>query len=287
MPPFTLPPEAPLPPPIDPVSIVLDIVGFILRALGFGSVNLKPLASAVNTTWTNLVFTSTFLYNTVRSIFDFLRKLLAILVDGLKHIISDILHGHLLNVLKDLQAMFHALQQLFKPIIDFLATLRGWYYKYIFRWIKAVEEILSRVRVILALFRILGAKWAAKLDADIARIQGYLATFNQAIVGTLNSITTWLTLAIDPAGVIRGGFFRDTLFSSVLDVRKAATFGDDRAFTASEAQHNADDKALITSPAGIATRNADGSVTLSDAAKRISDSANGALDYYGRAPVLH
>lgn len=287
MPPFTLPSETPLPPPIDPVSIVLDIVGFILRILGVGGVDLKPLAQAVNTTWSNLVFTSSFLYNALRSIFDFLRKLVAILVEGLRHVISDILHGHLLAVLKDLQAMFHALHVLFQPILDFLATVRGWYYKYIYRWIKLVEDILSRVRVVLSLFRILGAKWAAKLDADIARIQGYLAAFNQAIVGTLNSITTWLTLAIDPAGIIRRDFFTGTLFSSLGALKRAGGFGQDRALTASEAQATDEDLSLAKGGAAVLTQNADGSVTLSNASQRIKDAGLAAHDYYQKEYAMH
>jgi hypothetical protein len=284
---YDAPKPKPLPPNLDPLLFVLDIVGFILQLLGFGSVNLKPLEDAVNTTWTNLVFTSSFLYNAIHDIFDFLRKLVAILVDAVKHIIQDIIHGHLKDVLTDLQNLFHSLHDLFKPILDALDTLRKWYYKYIFRWIKLVEEILSRVRVVLALFRILGAKWAAKLDADIAKIQGYLAEFNQAIVGTLNQISTWLNIALDPFGIVRKEFFKGTLFSNLGGLYAANNFGKDRPFTASEAQSNANDKALITSPAGILTRNADGSVKLSDSAQSIADHANNAVDYYGRPGLVH
>lgn len=271
----------PLPPPVDPVSIVLDIVGFILRLLGFGSPNISALASTINTTWTNLVFTSSFLYNALRSFWDFARKLLAVIVSGLQHIISDILHGHLLQALKDIQKLFHDLHDLFKPILDFIDKLRGWYYKYIYPWVKLVENILSFIRVVLSAFRLLGAKWAAKLDADIAKIQGWISQFNQGIVGTLNGISTWLNFALDPFGLIRKDFFSASAFGNLGTIRHALTFGNNRYLTASEAANTDGDRSMIAGGAAILTRSADGSVTYSDASKRINAGYDTAWKEYG------
>jgi hypothetical protein len=276
-----IPGTTPLPPPIDPVSIVLDIIGFILRIFGIGGVNLDALTKAVNTTWTNLVFTSTFLYNALRSFWDFARRLLKTILDGLTHIISDILHGHLLQALRDIQKLFHDLHDLFKPILDFIDKLRGWYYKYIYPWVKLVENILSFVRVVLSAFRLLGAKWAAKLDADIAKIQGWISQFNQGVVGTLNSVSTWINFALDPFGIIRKDFFSATTFSQLGTVRRAVGFGGDRYLTASEAANTQGDRAMLGGGAAVLTRNTDGSVTYSDASKRINDGYNAAWKDYG------
>jgi hypothetical protein len=270
-----------LPPPFDPTTLLIDIVGFIAQLFGLGGNQLKAVNEAIKTTWTNLVLTTGFLYNAVRSVLGFLQKLLKIIVDGLKHVISDVLHGHLLAVLKDLQAMFHAIHDLFAPILKFIAQVQAWYIKYIYRYVKMVEDIISRIRVVLSLFRLLGIKWAAKLDADLARIQGYLTTALQAIVGTLNTVSTWLTLITDPAGIIRKDFFTGTLFSSLGPVRSAMTFGQDRALFASEASNTAGDRGMIDGGAAILTRNKDGSVSYSDASKRINSGYDAAWSYYG------
>lgn len=285
--PITLPPPPEIPPPVDPISIVLDIVSFILRLFGFGQPDITGLVKAVNTTWTNLVFTSTFLYNALRSFWDFARNVLRTLIEGLAHIISDILHGHLLQALKDIQKLFHDLHDIFKPILDFIDKLRCWYYKYIYKWIKLVEDILSTVRVILAAFRILGFKWAAKLDADIAKIQGYLSKFNQVIVGTLNSVSTWMNFALDPFGIIRRDFFSASVFSQLGITRRAGTFGGDRYLTASEAANTDGDRAMIGGGAAVLTRNTDGSVTYSDASKRINDGFDAAWKDYGGSTAVH
>jgi len=274
-----------LPPPFDPTTLLIDIVGFIAQLFGLGGNQLKAVNEAIKTTWTNLVLTTGFLYNAVRSVLGFLQKLLKIIVDGLKHVISDILHGHLLAVLKDLQAMFHAIHDLFAPILKFIAQVQAWYIKYIYRYVKMVEDIISRIRVVLSLFRLLGIKWAAKLDADLARIQGYLTTALQAIVGTLNTISTWLTLITDPAGIIRKDFFTGTLFSSLGAVKRAANFGANIPLSASDQQTMQDNHALVSSRTGILTEHADGTVTLSDASKRMQEQSNAAVDYFGREMV--
>ncbi len=275
----------PLPPAFDPVSLLIDIVATILQLLGLGGDPVKPVREAVKTTWTNLVLTTGFLYNAVRSVLAFLHKLLSVILDGLKHIISDILHGHLKAVLQDLQNLFHAIRDLFAPILKFIAQVQAWYIKYIYRYVKMVEDIISRVRVVLSLFRILGVKWAAKLDADLARIQGYLTTALQAIVGTLNTVSTWLTLITDPAGIIRKDFFTGTLFSSLSSVKRAANFGANIPLSASDQQAMEDNHALVSSRTGILTEHADGTVTLSEASKRMQGQSNAAVDYFGREMV--
>jgi hypothetical protein len=273
--------------PTNPVGVVITFVTFLLNLLGMGGVDLSVLTTAVNNTWANLVYTTAFLYNSIGYLTNFIKKFLLILLDGLKHILTDIIHGKLRQILQDLRNMFKALHDLFAPILKFLDSVRAFYYKYIFKWIVMVQDLLSRIRVILTLFRLLGSKWAAKLDADMARIQGYITQATSLFVSTLNQAITWLNIMVDPAGILRRDFFTGTLFSSLTAVKNAALFGNDRMLTASEMQHEVDDKALLTSPTGILTRNADGSVTYSDAAKRMNGNFDAAMNYYGQPVALH
>lgn len=282
-----LPGNDPLPPPVDPLTIPLDIIGFILRLFGIGSVNIDALTKTVNTSWTNLVFTSTFLNNALRSFWEFARKLLITILDGMKHIISDILHGHLLDALKAIQKLFHDLHDLFKPLLDFIDKLRGWYYKYIYKWIKLAENILSVIRTFLAVFRALGAKWAAKLDADIQKIQSFLTTGLQAITGTLNSVSTWLNFALDPFGLVRKSVFAPTAFTSLTTVFRSNNFGANRALSASEQQNTVDDRNMIAGGAAILTRNQDGSVNYSAASQRINSGYDSAWQAYGGTTAVH
>jgi len=244
------------------VSIILDLVKAINAVFGFIWNTLKAFAGAI---------------------VDVFQRAGKFFVNLWTAYLKPAVRG-LINLYGKIRARLYAI---FGPVLKIIARVRAWFYHYIYPWIKRAEDLLSRIRVVLALFRLLGAKWAAKLDADIARIQGYLTTALQGIVRALNTATTWITLAVDPAGVIRGGFFRNTLFSSVLDVRKAATFADDRALTASEAQNTADDRAMANGGAAVLTRKADGSITYSEASTRINNAGNAAWDVYGPPAVTH
>jgi hypothetical protein len=267
-------------PPFNPLAIVLDLVGFLLKLLGLGGPNMQLITDAINGTWGNLVIGLGFVYNVIRDVLEFLKNLIQIIYRGLVHIISDILHGHLLDALHDIQKLFHAIHDLFAPIINFIQKLRGWFYQYIYPWIKLVQNILSVIRAFLAAFRVIGVKWAAKLDADIARIQGYLTTALQDIVGTLNQASTWLNFMTDPTGIFRKGFFNNTLFNSMQGLTRALSFGKDRYLSASEAANTQGDKAMISGGATVLTRNADGSVTYSDASARINKNLDAAWTSY-------
>jgi hypothetical protein len=267
--------------PLGPFGIVLGIVQFIAQLLGFGSIDLRPITSAINNTWANLAVGAAFLYNTLGTIFDFIKKIFSIIYNALKHIIVDVLHGHLLQALKDIQKLFHDLHTLFKPILDAIQWLRDKFYKYIYPWIRHVQQVLAIVRVILSALRLLGVKWAAKLDQQIGQIQGYVTDVLQGIVGTLNQASTWLNFALDPLGIIRRDFFSNSLFSSALQVRNTIDFGKDRYLTASEAQNTHDDVSMAGGGAAVLTRNTDGSVSYSAASQRINDGYKAAWNSYG------
>lgn len=271
--------------PLGPLGIVIGIVEFIASLFGFGGPNLKPITDAVNNTWANLAVGAAFLYNAVGFLTDFFKKLIGIIAAAIQHIISDIIHGHLLAVIKDIQAMFHALQELFGPILRLIERLRGYFYKYIYKWIKLVQDILSTVRVILSAFKLLGAQWAAKLDADIAKIQGYITSVLQGITGTLNMATTWLNFALDPAGLMRRDFFNNTLMNSAPALERALGLGKDRGLTASESANTDGDRAMLKGGAAVLTRNADGTVNYSDASKRVNANLDRAWNSYGPPSV--
>jgi phage-related protein len=265
----------------DGLGIVMGIVEFLMQLLGFGTPNLKPITDAINNTWANLLNGATFLYNAVGVLRAFVVNFITILVKAIEHILTDIIHGHLLALIHDIQALFKSLKELFQPILNLIDRLRKLYYQYIYKWVKLVQEILSTVRVILSAFKLLGAQWAAKLDADIARIQGYITQFMQAIVGTLNQASTWLNFAVDPLGIMRRDFFNNTLMTSAAGLERALNIGKDRGLTASETANTDGDRAMLKGGAAVLTRNSDGSVTFSDASKRINTNLDAAWNSYG------
>jgi hypothetical protein len=188
----------------------------------------------------------------------------------------DTLHGffsHVFNYLKRTvlpfiirryQAIEVFLNKHLGPIVRFLQRVRAWYFKHIFPIQHAILEVIARVRVALAVFRALGFKWAAKLDADLQKLQSWVTASIQDILKPLNLIQNYLALMLDPAMILRKDFFSGTLFSSLASLKRAVAFGNSAPLTAEQQQAQADDRSLLNPATPIAFRGVGGNVQLSD-----------------------
>ena len=198
-----IPPIKPTP-PINPLSYVLDLIAFVLGLLGLGGPNIQALADAINNTWGNLILSATFLWNTFGTVIDFLKKLGAVLLNGIGHILSDIIHGHLKAVLEDIQALLHALHNLFAPLIAWLRKLQAIQRQYQLQTMRRIVNLIQRARQILVVFRLLHLKFAQKLDNWLAGIEGKIITRELDIAKKTNEILGWVDFVTDPFGALRG-----------------------------------------------------------------------------------
>lgn len=167
------------------------------------------------------------------------------------HVLRDIVQGHFRNLVADYKALKAALQKIFKPLVDALNWLRKWYTLHILKWQLLVQEILSRIRVVLSLFRLLGFKWAAKLDADIQKIMSVVTLSIQDVTRTLNAISGVLGVILDPGMVIRADFFHSSLFSALPALKRAAAYGTNTPLTASEIDYSAQPSTDVWRSPGI------------------------------------
>lgn len=189
--------------PGNPLSIVFDILKFLGALLGLGSSDIKVLSQAINNTWQNLVFSSAFLYNAVGYFTDFIKKFLGTLLDGLKHILLDLLHGKLKKVIQDIIDLLHKLHDLVAPLIAVLRRLQAIQRKLQLEALGRVINLIQRVRSILALLRILHVKWAQRLDNWLAGIEGKLIAREWDIMRKTNEIINWVNWILDPTAFFR------------------------------------------------------------------------------------
>jgi hypothetical protein len=188
----------------DPLGGAGTIVSFILRLFGIGKVDVSGLEAGINTTWANLYNTSQFLHTALGILTGFVGKLFKTLFGGITHIISDVLHGHLNKALQDLEVLLRNIHNLFAPLLDYLHRLQRLQRQRQMAAMKNVLNLIQRVRKILVPLRILHIKFAQKLDAWLAGIEGRIITREHAIVGKTNEIIAWIDLITDPTGAIRG-----------------------------------------------------------------------------------
>jgi len=104
------------------------------------------------------------------------------------------------------------LSNLLSPILRWIKLLRALYDQYFNQFVKPILKILRQMRQVLQVFKLLGFKWAARLDADIARIEGKIVALYTQLRAYLNIATTWIQLIIDPTGILR----RNPLFAAII-----------------------------------------------------------------------
>jgi hypothetical protein len=188
----------------DPLGGAGTIVSFILRLFGIGKVDVSGLEAGINTTWANLYNTSQFLHTALGILTGFVGKLFKTLFGGITHIISDVLHGHLNKALQDLEALLHNIHNLFAPLLDYLHRLQRLQRQRQMAAMKNVLNLIQRVRKILVPLRILHVKFAQKLDAWLAGIEGRIITREHAIVSKTNEIVSWIDLITNAGGGLHG-----------------------------------------------------------------------------------
>lgn len=216
------------------------------------------LAAVANFIWGVLVAVANFLYNLIHTVGNFL---------------VGIFRDHILPVFRTLVNDYLRLKawllRVFGPIIRIIQRIRSWYLIHILPWQKLVVEIIQRVRIALEVLRFLHVKWAAKLDADLAKIQGYVTESITLVLGTLNRASTILGIMLDPLMILRKDFFVGTIFSHLAALKRAVGFGNGRDLSASEAQGEDDARDLLNPRTPPVTRQQDGTVVLSPALQEI------------------
>jgi len=196
-------------------------------------------------------------------------------------VLVDLIHGNFKDLVQAFWDLQGALAILFAPILKLIQWLRTQYFQYVYPWMHDITNLISVMRSILEAFRLLGFKWAAKLDADLQKIQSYITAVNIAIIGTLNKATTVLGLMIDPGMMIRRDAFGRTLWDSLGSLKKAAGYGSARPIMPDEHAQEKQMTGAVYGSAPLVTTSADGSVVYDPALLLVDQSITKQMQMLG------
>jgi hypothetical protein len=187
-----LPP--PPPPPSQPTIIVqIDPYAGLLAAIVAAIADkLNKVIDVVNGLGNAIGAMAALQTATSRSVWAILRGLL-----------SDVLHLHFIKALHDLTDLVQKIRswaQKLKTWLDRYKQLR----KQHDQAVRKLLNLMQRVRKILVPFRLLHLKFAQRLDAWLAGIEGRIITREHLIVGKTNEIIAWIDAITNPTGTLRG-----------------------------------------------------------------------------------
>lgn len=185
---------------------VASIIGGILNILtglfgGAGPNLLNAISGIGNISFSTLQLGAGFLRDTVTS----LRNIFKALWD-------KIIVAFLTKLLRAFIALRNFLRSIFGPIIKWLKRIRAWYDAYFNKFVKPFLKILRQVRQFLQIFRLLGFKWAARLDARLADIENKIVKAYELLRQNLNRVISWIDLIVDPTFLLR----RNPLFGAII-----------------------------------------------------------------------
>jgi hypothetical protein len=118
------------------------------------------------------------------------------------------------KIIKAIRDALAALRKHVQDLIAWLIKIRKWYDQYFNQFVKPILNAIRHLRQTLQIFRLLGFKWAARLDARLATIENRIVAAYELLRVNLNKAVSWLQLISDPFGLLRrnpvlGAIIRD------------------------------------------------------------------------------
>jgi hypothetical protein len=208
-----------------------DFLGGVGAILGQIASSLSYLFAFL---WNALVAVFQFLWDTLVAEHAFNNSMFGQTGKLFEDIYKRYLKVAVLGIIARIKRLYDHIRGIVEKIKEIVEKWQGLFYKYFWRWFILALEILATIRAVLLLFRLMGFNWAKKLDADLAKIQAFITTVLQDIVGGLNDAISILQVAIDPEMIIRRDFFAHTLFGSLAAVKRAVGYGNNRPLTPDE-----------------------------------------------------
>jgi hypothetical protein len=274
-------------PPGSGIPIIGPILQDLAALFGAGD-SIRALAAQTErveeNVWSNAISEGSYIFGEAGKIWDHLKGIFQDIGTALADFWTKHLKGILDKIIGAIKKVHDKLNKILKPLQKWLQRIRNFYINHILKWELLAIQIISAVRLWLTLLRLLHVKWAAQLDKDLQKIQGYITDTITPVVSTLNEISTILGLAIDPLGFISKSFMLGSLTNSLADVKKAAGYGSARlVFPDEKAQEKATSNAMHgTQP--LSTPGPGGAIVYDPALQLLNDQMTGQVQAYGYTP---
>lgn len=126
------------------------------------------------------------------------------------------LHDTIIVKLRDLIQRIHdRLKEIFGPLLDQVRAIIAEYRRLWLQYVKPIYDFLQRIRSALVIFRLLGFKWAQRLDARIVALETAISSAFLATLKNLNTLADWLNYLIDPFGLFQPSIWLGSIARSI------------------------------------------------------------------------
>lgn len=182
------------------------IIGGITDAI------LQAVLAALAFIWNVLVAVANYIWSVLQFIWQFILRAFNFVKNGLKWLWENVVKQVITKLLQAYTKLRTILAPIFNHLLLWLQKAR-YYLDLIFnRFVKPYLVMIQKVRQVLGIFRLLGFKWAQRLDARLGALEAKIIGVFQTLRVPLNQAISFLQLLADPLGILR----RNPLIAAVL-----------------------------------------------------------------------
>lgn len=201
---------------------------------------IQALVDAVNF----LFIVADFILELIKSIVSFLERAFT----ALRNFFRSLWHLGFRGFLSKLWGAFTSIKTFLHGILDpIIRAIRLViaYQQYLFNlYIRPIFNLIQHMRSLLVFLRLLHVKWAARLDARLAEIEGKISSLALVGLRELNTVRQYLSLILDPFGLFNPAVFVASAIRSITDLVNAFWSSQQRPLTASELDAEARARAI-------------------------------------------
>lgn len=213
------------------LASIVSVVNAIVAALNY---MWKVLVEAINYAWNALLAVARVLVNAVK-----------LVARGFVHVLSDIVHGRFLHLFQDYLDLKAKLTAWLGPVLRILMRIRQLFNQFVLAPLLRFINLIQHLRQFLTVFRLLGFKWAKRLDNSLVRIEQKVVTNTLVLQAWVNLAISILDLVIDPSLIFRKNFLLASLLSFLGAVKRVVFFGANRTPTPDEKKQANQDTAAL------------------------------------------
>jgi hypothetical protein len=206
---------------------------------------ISVIVSALNFIWVTLVAAINFIWNALLAVAKVLVAAVKVIARGFAHVISDIIHGRFLHLFQDYLDLKAKITAWLAPVLRILARIRALFNQLVLAPMLRFINLIQHIRQFLTVFRLLGFKWAARLDNSLLKLEQKVITNTLVLQAWVNLAISVLDLIVDPSLIFRKNFLLASMLSFLGAVKRVVFFGASRTPSTDEIKQARQDNAAL------------------------------------------
>lgn len=206
---------------------------------------IAAIVDALNFVWNTLVKVANFIWAALVTVANVLVSTVKVVARGFIHVLNDIVHGRFLHLFKDYLDLKAKITAWLAPVLRILQRIRQIYQQLVLAPLLRFINLIQHIRQFLVVFRLLGFKWAKRLDNSLTSIEQRVVKNTLVLQAWINLAISVLDLAIDPSLILRKNFLLASLLSFLGAVKRVVFFGANRTPSTDEIKQSRQDTAAL------------------------------------------